>query len=183
MPVELQIIRAADFVRMGAEGQFDLAASCAVLAHLAMACKKRGIDRALLDVRNVRAELTPTELAALVNIFHEMGFNKSQRLAILHSADRSQRPRLFALIGRMKGWMVHAFLDFEEALGWLSEERQEPVAKAATSTLDGSASAKTVTVHHGNGHAGAVSIKPQPRRKTGHTEFLIRTAKSVTHAN
>src|SRR5262249_28067505 len=102
MPVELQIIRAADFIRMGGQGKFDLAASCAALADLAEACRRRGIDRALLDARNATADLTPAELAALVNVFHEIGFTKAQRLAILHSAERSERAQLFAFISRMK---------------------------------------------------------------------------------
>jgi hypothetical protein len=44
MPQELQIIRASEFVRFGAQGHFDLAASKAALAELASVCRKRGID-------------------------------------------------------------------------------------------------------------------------------------------
>src|SRR5690242_1702059 len=104
MPVELQIIRAAEFIRLGTEGQFDLAGSCAILAKLAAACKRRGIHRALVDVRNSRAPLTPTEMASLVNVFREIGFPEDQRLAILHAGDPSRRARTFAFISRMKGW-------------------------------------------------------------------------------
>ena len=51
MPQELQIIRASEFVRMGAHGHFDLAASKAALAELAAACRKRGIHQAMMDLR------------------------------------------------------------------------------------------------------------------------------------
>ena len=51
MPMELQIIRAQEFIRLGAHGNFDLDASKAVLAQLAAACWKRGINQALLDLR------------------------------------------------------------------------------------------------------------------------------------
>ena len=54
MPLELQIIRATDFIRLGAHGHFDLAASKAALAELAHACRKRGIHQALLDLRALR---------------------------------------------------------------------------------------------------------------------------------
>ena len=51
MSLQIELIRAAEFVRVGAEGQFDLAGSKAALAALAAACRKRGVDRALLDLR------------------------------------------------------------------------------------------------------------------------------------
>jgi hypothetical protein len=175
MPVELQIIRAADFIRMGGHGQFDLAASCAVLTELAQACKRRGIHRALLDARTARAELSPSELASLVGVFQEIGFSKNDRLAILHAVDRPHRSRLFALMSRMKGWNVHAFVDFEEALCWLSGYQDEPQPRAA-------ASAQRVVAGHSDGPPQPVSIKPHPRRKTGQTEFIARTHRTVTHA-
>lgn len=90
MPAELQIIRAAEFVRMGGQGKFDLAASCAILTNLAQACKRRGFHRALLETRQATANLNPTELASLVNVFRESGFTSNQRLAILHSGEISR---------------------------------------------------------------------------------------------
>src|SRR5580765_4259360 len=122
MPVELQIIRAAEFIRMGGKGQFDLAATCAVLNGLAQACKRRGIDRALVDSRDAHTDLNATQLASLVNVFCYAGFSRHLRLAILHATDRVHRARLFALMSRLKGWNVRAFVDFEEALAWLSRE-------------------------------------------------------------
>jgi len=161
MPVELQIIRAADFIRMGTEGQFDLAASCAVAAKLAAACRRRGIDRALVDVRNSIANLNATELAALVNVFREIGFSRSQRIAILHAEERSHRPRMFAFISRLKGWNVEAFTKFEDAMCWLSKpEEEKPQARSATATR--------VPVSHATGHhhhPRPVSIKAHPARK------------------
>ena len=76
MSVQLEIIRAAEFIRFGTKGEFDLVASCATLHSLAEACERRGMNRALLDGRNARAELSPNELAALVNAFVEIGFTK-----------------------------------------------------------------------------------------------------------
>src|SRR6185312_11072132 len=112
MPVELQIIRASEFVRMSGQGRFNLAESCAVLTNLAEACKRRGVQRALLDTRRARAELTPSEVVSLVNVFKEIGFTKRHRLAILHSGDPHHRARLFAFFSRSKGWNVQAFDNF-----------------------------------------------------------------------
>lgn len=124
MPLELQIIRAREFVRLGAEGQFDFESTRDVLKTLADACRKRGIERALLDVRETSSNLTPNELAALVNAFSEVGFSKRLRLAVLHGGDQEYRAKLFAFISKLRGWEVQAFEDFEQALEWLS--REEP---------------------------------------------------------
>ncbi len=160
MSVQIEIIRAAEFIRFGTKGEFDLLASCAALTSLAEACKRRGMSRALLDVRNARAELSPHELAAVVNAFCDIGFSRDLRLAILHAADRYQRARLFAFISRIKGWNVRAFGDFEQALFWLSNDPLRPVPKAASSHR------KHVGVTHDVGDAKGVAIKSAPHNTT-----------------
>ena len=126
MPLELHIIRAREFVRLKADHHIDLEASKATLTTLATACRKRGIDQALLDLRDFRVGPTPifspADLSELVNTFHEIGFRKAQRLAVLYTEDPHRRARLFAFIGTLKGWNVAAFDNFEEALMWLAGE-------------------------------------------------------------
>jgi hypothetical protein len=157
MPIELEIIRAAEFIRVGTQGHFDLTASCAVLSKITTACKRRGIERALVDVRDSVANLNPTELAALVNVFRDIGFSRDQRLAILHAEERSHRPRMFAFISRMKGWNVQAFTKFEDAMCWLSEqEGQKPEVRSP---------ARRVPVNHSDAPPRPVSIKAHPARK------------------
>ena len=129
MPLELQIIRASEFVRVGPQGQINLEASKKTLELLAYACRKRGVDRALLDLRQLpvpaRPAFKPADLILLVDSFREAGFGKHQRLAVLYRADPHRRVRAFAVLSRMKGWQVQAFDDFEQALHWLSEENKK----------------------------------------------------------
>jgi hypothetical protein len=134
MPVDLQIIRAAEFLRLGAEGEFDLVASCAMLEELIRTCRQRGIHRALVDIRQARGKLGPTDLAAMVNTFREIGFTRNQWLAVLHSGDPFHRARMFAFISRMRGWKVQAFGDYGEAITWLSSA-EEPAARARARRL------------------------------------------------
>jgi hypothetical protein len=133
MPLELQVIRASDFVRLSAEGHFDLAASKAVLAELAGACHKRGIGRAMLDLRALHFGPTPvfspTDLAKLVATFREIGFTHAEKLAVLYSSDPFHRARMFAFISKLRGWQVAAFGNFEEALVWLSAEGENSNAR------------------------------------------------------
>ena len=135
MPLELQIIRFGEFVKMNTDGQLDLAASREILRQLASACRKRGVHQALLDLREVRPEttpmLTPNDLASLVNTFQEAGFADDQRLAVLYAADPHYGARLFALISTLRGWNVKATDSFEDALMWLSQGPGELEEKGA----------------------------------------------------
>jgi hypothetical protein len=130
MPLELHIIRATEFVRVDPKGHFDLAASKAALALLAGACRKRGINQALVDLRGLRPGprpvFTPADLIELVNTFQEVGFTHQERLAILYHSDPHKRARLFAFLSNIHGWNVRAFGDFEEALLWLSSGQETP---------------------------------------------------------
>lgn len=136
MPLELQIIRASEFVRLGAHGHFDLAASKVALAQLARACRKRGINQALMDLRALhpgpKPVFSPADLVELVKTFHEVGFTHQLRLAILYQTDPHHRARLFAFISTLHGWSVQAFNDFEKAIFWLSHEQEAGVDTART---------------------------------------------------
>lgn len=120
MPLELQLIRAREFIRIGPHGKVDLAESRLILEALSSACQKRGIERALLDVRDVWSDFGPEELAACIQMFHEIGFPHVKRLALLYAGDPHRRVRTFAMIASLRGWSVRAFENFEEAFEWLS---------------------------------------------------------------
>src|SRR4051812_8222611 len=108
MPTELQIIRACEFIRVGAQGDFDFENTRATLATLVEACRKRGVDRALLDVRGAISNLTSNDLANLVNAFGDAAGTKRMRLAILHSDGQNERARLFAFFSALRGRKVRA---------------------------------------------------------------------------
>jgi hypothetical protein len=125
MPLELQIIRASDFIRLDPHSHLDFNASREALHTIARACRKRGIDRAILDLRGLpipdKPLFTRDELSALVESFHDAGFRRHQRLAVLYRQDPHRGVRKFAFISTLQGWSVRAFTDFEKALIWLSE--------------------------------------------------------------
>jgi len=120
IPMELHVIRFREFVRLDAHGHLDMEQSHAALSRLAQLCRKRNIECSLLDGRDIQTKLTPDEIAALVRDLAEMGFNRNQRIALLHRGDQNQRAALFALIGKLRGWKIQAFVSFEEAMDWLS---------------------------------------------------------------
>ena len=133
MPIELQIIRASEFVCLNPSGLLDFEASKEALAVLARACRKRGIGRAMLDIRAlpmpVRPQFTGSDLAALIGTFREAGFARHDRLAVLYKSDPHGGARMFAFLGIMRGWRVRAFGDFEEAILWLSQETRKRIER------------------------------------------------------
>jgi hypothetical protein len=134
MPTDLQVIRAAEFIRVGPTGAFDLESSRKLLAEMAAGLRRRGVDAALLDARSAHTNLTPDELAGLVVEFGTLGFARNQRLAVLHNSDQNYRARLFALIGNLRGWTIKAFEDFEAAMTWLAME--EPAGQPSETPAD-----------------------------------------------
>jgi len=127
MPIDLNLIRASEFLRLGADEHIDFEASKRALQDLAIACWKRGIGRAMLDIREVpipeKPRFTPSELAAMAGAFREAGFTRQQRLAILYKHDVYGGVRNFTFFSKLRGLQVQAFDDFEAAFYWLTEEQ------------------------------------------------------------
>jgi len=123
MPIELQVIRAIDFVRLDADEHVNFEESKKVLQELALTCRMRGLDRAMMDIRDIpipdKPRFTDAELAALVSAFREAGFSQRQRLAIVYRQDVYGRVRNFTFFSRMRGLHVQGFHEFEEAMLWL----------------------------------------------------------------
>jgi len=131
MPVEIQIIRACEFVQLSTSGIFDFNGTRGLLIEMADACRKRGIERALIDIRGANSNLTRNDLAALGKTFNEMAVSRRLRLSIIHRHDQGGRAKLFAFFSAMRGRNVRAFEDFEEALVWLSTEIKTGAKPAA----------------------------------------------------
>ena len=123
MAEELQIIRASEFVCLDADKHRSFETSKKSLQNLALACRKRGLDRALLDLRGLpilpKPHFTKPQVAALAGAFREAGFALKQRLAVLYDHDVYGIIRDFILFSRQYGVQAEAFLDYEKAMSWL----------------------------------------------------------------
>jgi hypothetical protein len=134
MQTGFQVIGASEFIRLDVHELLDFEASKKAFRGLVLACRKRGLDSALLDLRSLpvlpRPHFTPNELADLVSTFRHAGFSKNQHLAILYETDAHHGIRSFAFINKLRGLQVRPFTEFEKALEWLQqlEERvgEEP---------------------------------------------------------
>lgn len=169
----LDIIRASEFIRLDTREHLDFAASKHVLESLAFACRKRGLDCAMLDLRKLpeldKPHFTTVELSKLIGAFRDAGFSRRQRLAILYRRDVYGGIRTFAFLSKMRGLQVQAFDDFEKAIFWLSEGQEDfaerrggipvPISKREAKKrmeLSGMASPRAAIVHalHGGNRIG-----------------------------
>jgi hypothetical protein len=120
MPYNLHIVQPSDFIRLDARGKPDLVESRRALEGIAKLCVERGTDCALLDVRNVKGNMSLTDLYTLAKTFNEMGFNEKHRLAVLHRYEAGERAEMFAMFASSRGWNVRAFENYEQAIEWFS---------------------------------------------------------------
>lgn len=177
MPLELDIIRASEFMRLDPHEHLDFEASRKALQALALACRKRGIACALVDLRSLpvlpKPWFTPSEVAALVRSFQEAGFSRRQRLAVLYHHDVYGGIRNFAFFSRMRGLRVKAFTEFEAALHWLSrnQESESPHhhhGEVAVPIVQPHRHAHRVPVRLSTGRHSNLGTRRQSRRTTNH---------------
>ncbi len=129
MSAELQVIRASEFVCLDAKQHLDFKASQKALQGLVEACRKRGLNRALLDLRGLpvldKPHFTTAEVEVLAGTFSDAGFTGRQRVAILYDHDLYGIIRDFTNFSRQRGLQVEAFLEYEKAATWLSGKQGE----------------------------------------------------------
>lgn len=123
MPYDIRIVRSREFVRLDADGHFDLAATRTLFADLIWTCARSQIGRVLLDLREAKADLTVAQLVSLANVTHDVAPPPlGHRIALLTRAETQfERASLLATTVQEKGWDMTAFHSFEDALAWLSE--------------------------------------------------------------
>jgi hypothetical protein len=137
MSAELQVIRASEFICLDPNEHMDFEASKKELQKLARACWKRGLNRALLDLRGLpvlpKPHFNTEEVAALVGTFRDAGFSRKQRLAVLYEHDVYGIIRNFTFFSRLRGLQVQSFLNYEKAMNWLSgDPESSPESKHGT---------------------------------------------------
>ena len=123
MPFQLSIVRAGEFIRAGSNGRLDLDETRRILLSLADALVRRGVDRAILDLRKntIEPPLTYTQLYDLARTFQLAGFGPKHKLALLVQPNKYDKAQFFAICVSGRGWNCHPFDQFEDALEWLSE--------------------------------------------------------------
>src|SRR4051794_39548647 len=106
MTMDLRIISGRDFVRADAEGRLGEAKTRELLAEIARACCTSGIERVLMDVRDITGSPSITELFWIVDSFAELGLSPHHRLAVVYTDRGMGRAKFFATAAHNRGFQV-----------------------------------------------------------------------------
>ena len=122
MRTTYKIIHAADFVKARPSGEIDLEQSKKVLAEIAAVATPPADYEILLDIRKAYGNLSYVDVWDLVS---EVGRYRSafrNKIAVLTRDDpQFDKASFMEYCAKNQGFMVSAFMDFEEATEWLQE--------------------------------------------------------------
>ena len=125
MPRNVKVIRSVDFIRAQPDGPVNLAAAEQLLKEIAEAGAGLEDFDVLVDIRNVSGgQLAPAELWQLAEKLAQHRRTLGDRTAILCPMERFDHVRFFALCAEHRGFNVHAFTSYEQAMEWLLSERR-----------------------------------------------------------
>jgi hypothetical protein len=126
MPTYIRLIRAPEFLKATAEGDYDLNESRQLLLGLASALPTPEDVDVLIDMREVSSRLTLPSLYELAREFTDLRIAANRRTAVLVPADRYDDAEFFAISAGGMGRRVRAFTSFEDAFDWLVADAPIP---------------------------------------------------------
>jgi hypothetical protein len=122
MAHNLKVIRATDFVRARAQGEFDLERSEQLLEEIARAAASLDDFEIMVDTRQVPQPLCATDLWCLAEKLVKFRHTFSRKTAVLCPEAHFDHARFFSLCAERSGFNVEPFTDYEEAMEWLTAD-------------------------------------------------------------
>lgn len=120
MTVEVRIIPIKEFLRTDVSGNLDLERSLILLRNLVEECKKRDVDRILIDTREATSNASMLDVWTLAKKLTSSGLRA--RVAVVNRPkDDFDRGAFLELCAMNREYQLKAFRDFEAAFTWLNE--------------------------------------------------------------
>ncbi len=122
---KLQIIKVGDFIKSTPTGDLDINASREGLAQIAATGTDLQDYTVLIDLRDVKSQLSTTDIYVLASELVEYGKTFRRKTAVLARADEDfGQATFFEDAAQNRGFRVKAFTVFEDAIIWLSSITQ-----------------------------------------------------------
>ena len=125
MAVEVRIIPIKEFLRTDVSGNLDLERSLLILGDLVEECKKRSVDRILIDTREATSNASMLDVWTLARKLTHSGL-KAQVAVVNRPKDDFDRGAFLVLCAMNRGYQLKASQDFEAAFTWLNEDEPSP---------------------------------------------------------
>lgn len=122
MSWKIQIIDRPRAVCGSATGLMGLAAVKQFVAELRMEAARAGLNRILIDDRNMTPQLSTLEIHNLPDILGRLGFVKNDPVAIVYSetSPKAADFRFFENTALNRGFRLRLFTRIDDALEWLA---------------------------------------------------------------
>ena len=119
MPATVKVIHWGDFIRARPDGHADLEQAETLLKEIAQAGSGLQDFDILVDTRTVKGRLSVADLWTLAEKLVRFRQTFSHRTAVLCPLEKFDHTRFFALCAENRGFNVHAFTSYEDAMEWL----------------------------------------------------------------
>src|SRR3954470_24702541 len=120
MTYNIKVIRATEFVRARAHGDFDLERSTLMLEAIARAAESLDDFEIMVDTRGVTQAMGATQLWYLAEKLVKHRHTFSRKTAVLCPEARFDHIRFFSLCAERRGFNIQPFTEYEHAMDWLT---------------------------------------------------------------
>ena len=126
MPAKILIIHAQDFLKATPEGKLDLAESKKILLELASIVVPQDDYQLIIDTRKAHSVMSPTDMLLLVQEISALGEKFRRKTAVICPRERFDHARFLELCASNRGYEIHAFTVYEDAIDWLCSSPEVP---------------------------------------------------------
>ena len=119
MPAKIRIIHAQDFLKATPEGKLDLEESTRILLEIAAMIVPQDDYDLIIDTRKAHSVMSPTDMLLLVQEVSTFGEKFRKKTAVICPRERFDHARFLELCASNRGYEIHAFTAYEEAIDWL----------------------------------------------------------------
>jgi len=119
MPVKIRIIHAQDFLKATPAGELDFEESKRILLKIAAIVVPQDDYELIIDTRKAHSVMSPTDLWQLAKEISTFGEKFRRKTAVICPRERFNQAQFLELCSFNRGYDIHAFTSYEDAIDWL----------------------------------------------------------------
>jgi len=118
MTAKIKIIHAQDFLKATPEGELDFEESKRILLEIASVVSQDDYEL-IIDTRKAHSVMSPNDLWQLAKEISTFGEKFRRKTAVICPSERFDQAKFFELCSHNRGYQIHAFTSYEDAIDWL----------------------------------------------------------------
>ena len=126
MTAKIKIIHAQDFLKATPEGELDFEESKRILLEIASVVVPQDDYDLIIDTRKAHSVMSPNDLWQLSKEISTFGEKFRRKTAVICPRERFDQAKFFELCSHNRGYQIHAFTSYEDAIDWLCSSTEVP---------------------------------------------------------